>query len=680
MANKRKPKKKPTESKPSIKKGTKKRAVASTSDKKWHLIALAIVLISTLAVYWTSPSNEFSNWDDQLYVMDNPNIDLSNTTLRKIIMTPVAANIHPVTMITLALDYSIAELDASQYHLTSLLFHLATALLVYLFVFLLLQGNWLVALLSGLLFAVHPMHVESVAWVSGRKDVVYGFFFIAGLISYLFFLDKKSNWKFYWLALVLFFLSAFAKPAAVVFPVIMLLVDYWRGRKFNGTVWLEKAPFFLVAIIAGVITALVQDDSGAVGEIEKYGIVQRISFAGYGFMQYLRKLFFPSDLAAFYPYPNVPPSGGAYLLYALLALGIVGLAIWSYKKWKPLFFGIGFFAVGVALVLQFVTVGSAIMADRYTYIPYIGLFVLLGLGIDRLVSRNASLKIPLWTTAFAFTGAMAFLGYKQVRVWESSYTLWTDAMSNFENCAPAYKNRGKWYYEEAEDYEKALVDFNVLVELKPKDHEGHLSRGNALLALERYGESAEEYQKSVNLSPDYFDAWYGLARSHSENGNKADAEPAFERAIALKPSDPQLFYSRGLLYRKTRDHAKAIADYSKAIELKPGYSEAYSNRANVHFDKGSYKKAIADYTKALEIDPSHITAHQNRSSTYLLMARKDISNLQLVFQDCQEILEIDPRNGTAYKNLVYAYTMANDIENANRIRQKIKELGLNVQL
>ena len=657
-------------------KGSSSKKSSSASSDNWKWIGLLASLLCTLFVYLGVNNYEFSNWDDQLYVFENPNIDLSKSGIGDVIVTPVAANIHPVTMLTLSLDHAIAGLDPGQYHLSSLIFHLANTALVFWFVFLLSGKRWMVATFCAFLFGVHPMHAESVAWISGRKDVVYTFFFMGGLIAYLKYLEKGKSMKMIGLSFLLFFLAAFSKPAAVVFPVILLLIDIYRKRKIDGRNLFEKAPFFAVAIVAGIITALIQDESGAVGELEKYSVFQRFGFAGYGFIQYIRKFFVPNDLSAFYPYPAPADATSAWLIYPLLALGIVAFVIWKRKELPWLFFGIMFYLVSVALVLQFVTVGSAIMADRYSYVPYIGLAFALAMGIEQLSAKGKGVYNSVWALGALFALLMLWFGKERVPVWENSYELWTDAMSKYPTASPAFKNRGKWFYEEKQDYQNALNDFDVLVKLKPADHEGHLSRGNALYSLDRFEEAAREYSKSVEIQQDYFDAWYGLGRSQTEAGNFEEAEKTLRTALSLKADDPNVYYSLGVLFRKNRKLRKALENYDKAIELRPNYSEAIGNRANVLFDMGRYEDAVKDYSLALSLNPESTTSLQNRSSTYLVLAQNDRAYFDLVIDDCNRLLSRNPSDPVAFKNLIMTNTALGNQDEVQALRQRAANLGL----
>jgi hypothetical protein len=342
----------------------------------WIGIALACTLIAYLPAFHAG----FVNWDDDDYVVKNFLIrDLSN--LKALITTPVQGNYHPLTMISLAINYAISELDPSSYHLFNIVLHLLNVLLVFRLVFQLSKENTLIAFTCALLFGVHPMHVESVAWVSERKDVVFTFFFLLGLMSYLKYSDANSNneksgasSRYYVLSLLFLVLSLSAKPAAVVFPVLLLCFDFLRGRKFALKLIIEKIPYFILALVFGLLTMQAQKTIGATGIEGFYSFGSRMFFGFYGYMMYFVKLIAPFDLAAFIPYPAVNQSLPiAYLISPLFFLLTLVLCIRTWKKYREITFAFAFYLVNLILVLQFIPVGSAIIADRYTYVPYIGI-------------------------------------------------------------------------------------------------------------------------------------------------------------------------------------------------------------------------------------------------------------------------------------------------------------------
>jgi hypothetical protein len=330
-------------------------AAKAANPERWkYYVPLAIILVLSFIVYLPVLQNGLIDWDDHVYIKNNPLIHSFN--LKEIFSQYVSGNYHPLTILTFAIEYQFFGLNETGYHAVNLLLHLLNVLLVFYTVFL-LSDKVGVALLASLLFGIHPLHVESVAWAAELKDLLYTLFFLASYIFYLKYL-KNPKRKLYIFAILLFLASLLSKAMAASLPVVLLLTDYFKGRKINKEIILEKVPFFLLAITFGVVALIAQKSSGAIADIEIFTFPQRIVFASYGFITYLLKLILPLQLSAFYPYPIA--SGGdipvLYYFYVLFFSGFAAFVIYSLRFSKKIFFGTGFFAVTVFLVLQLLPV------------------------------------------------------------------------------------------------------------------------------------------------------------------------------------------------------------------------------------------------------------------------------------------------------------------------------------
>ncbi len=346
-------------------------------------------------------NNQFTNWDDPGYIQDNTFIkDLSPAGLKAIFSAPVMGNYHPLTILSYAIEYSFVRLEPWLYHFDSLVLHILDTLLVYWFVNLLTRRP-VAAIVTALLFGLHPMHVESVAWISGRKDVLYGLFYLAACISYVYYLRaagaKKRNWCIG--VLVLYICSLLSKPVAVTLPLTMLLIDYFEKREWKYSLLGEKIPHFILAVIFGIIAVKVQQSAGAM-DMQKvhYNFIERIALGGYAFITYLWKAVIPAGLCNFYAYPQ--KTGGSlhilFYLYPLAAVAIVFLA-WKYlRKNRTFVFGLLLFIAGIALLLQFIPVGDAILADRYTYLPYLGLFFIASWYVSEYFGIKKNMAVRFW--------------------------------------------------------------------------------------------------------------------------------------------------------------------------------------------------------------------------------------------------------------------------------------------
>jgi len=343
--------------------------ITARNENRRLYLGMSAILLITFLVYLPALHNNLLNWDDNAYITDNLLIRTIN--LKDIFSRFVMGNYHPLTILVLAVEYKLFGLDAVGYHAVNISLHLINTMLVC-YTVLLLSDKIIIALVAALLFGVHPLHVESVAWAAELKDLLYTLFFLASYIFYLKYIKIRQT-KFLFIALLLFLLSLLSKAMAASLPAVLLLTDYFKGRKINVKVILEKVPFLLLAGILGIVAVFAQ--KGAIQDIDIFTFPQRMVFACYGFVSYLFKTVLPVNLSAYYPYPiksgsNIPVFFYSYLLLFIIFSFIV---FHSLKHTKKLFFGIAFFAITVFLVLQLLPVGNAIMADRYSYIPTIGI-------------------------------------------------------------------------------------------------------------------------------------------------------------------------------------------------------------------------------------------------------------------------------------------------------------------
>jgi len=477
---------------------------------------MALVFVVSILVYYPTTGFDFINtWDDEAYVLDNKVLkDLSAEGISNIFkygddFQSLVNNYHPLTTLSLALNYRISGLNPAPYHATNMVFHGFNAILAFLFIFLLGRRKLWPALVSGLLFAVHPMHVESVAWISERKDVLYVFFFLAGLIVYLLYLEDKKIWKL-GLALLLFICSCLSKAMAVAFPVVLLLIDYQQHRRFSWRLVVEKLPFFLTSLLIGVMSVRLQSLS-AINEFETFTLYQRLMHASYGFLAYILKFFWPAGLSAFYPYPAITPEGVlplAFRIAPVICLIIAGLVAWLAMRKdetsRTVVFGILFYFFTIALVLQFLSVGKAIMADRYTYLPYIGLSFIAGMITLQLADgKGLSMRAGYMLGAIIGAGVVIFgyLARERIKVWKDDIALWSDALEKYPDSRLnfIYEKRAREYLE-VDNFEAALADYSSMIANNPQED-------NALEAIGRlYG----KYYHDLGKALEYLEKAYAI--------------------------------------------------------------------------------------------------------------------------------------------------------------------------
>jgi tetratricopeptide (TPR) repeat protein len=615
-------------------------------------VVVAFLLILTWLLYKPSINNHFTNWDDKLYVLENNQVKqpvLQN--VRYFFTHASAGNYHPLTMLSLSIDYKLAmknsgipgeavEPDASYFHTTSLIFHLLNVMLVFAFIYRLSRKRLIVATVTTLLFAIHPMHVESVAWVSERKDVLYTFFFLAGLVVYMQYLEKKG-WMRLLITGMLFLASLFSKPSAVVFPLILLSIDYFYDRKFTVGVILEKIPFIILSFIFGVITMTIQGHLAEVG-LQVFTVFQRVMFASYGFFMYPYHLLLPLKLSAFYPYPNVTVSGSLPLIFYLspfIAAGLIGLVVYSVRFTKVLGFGFLFYFLSIVLVLQFMPVGNAIMADRYAYISSIGLFFAFAWYLEQaFYSKNKFLRSIRWILTGVFLLYIIFLGtimFKQSMVWKNSETLWTDVIAKYPTAYCAYENRGI-YYVNQKNYDKAMTDFLAFVQIRQ--------------------DNARVYNN--------------LGNGYKLRGENEKAIAAYSKSIDLDSLDPKPRLNRAVIYSTSKQFYLAIKDYDKAIALNPAAMEIYISRSVMFRNMGRYEDAIVDLTRVIKSDPRNADYFLDRGYCYLMLKKRTEA-----LADFEQCLALNPANGHANYNISAIYNELKDYHKAYQYAIKAKSLN-----
>ena len=592
------------------------------------LLLLAVVLV-TAAAFAPAVENGFTNWDDPGYVLDNPLIrDLSPGGLRAIASTFVEGNYHPLTIWSLALDYRAGKLDPAGYHRTNVVLHVLATAAVFLLI-LLLTRSGPAAGITALFFGVHPLHVESVAWVSARKDVLYGLFYFAGCAAYVHWV-RRGRGLAYLGALILFALSLLSKGMAVTLPPTLVAIDFYLKRPIDvKTVLLEKAPFWILAVVFGVLAVVAQQSKGAVQDLVAFPFHERIFIACYGLVAYVARAVVPVHLSAFYPYPTAPQGGLLPVVYYLAPVGVAFLA-WgvaaSLSAGRTVAFAGLFFLINVALVLQLIPVGSAAMADRYTYVPYAGLGLALAWGFEALRARGAAAGGALGRAAplallAAFIIALLFETRERIPVWRDNLTLWNDVQARFPHHPKPYTQRG-WTYHMRGDDERAMVEVEKALSLDPSDGEALLTRGTLYYLVGDYRSALTDLNRAVLLRPRAASAWNNRGASLLGLERIDEAIPDFDRAIALNPSYAQAYLNRALAFGVKREFARVIADLDRAIPLDPANAQAYLWRGAAKTETGDATGGIRDYDVALRLSPGFGEARLARALALERLGRR----------------------------------------------------------
>ncbi|MCW3123140.1 MAG: hypothetical protein JWQ38_2632 [Flavipsychrobacter sp.] len=581
------------------------------------LIAGGIALLTWL-VLKVALVNQFTDWDDAGYIVNNPIIrDLSAEGLKRIFTEPVMGNYHPITILSYALEYSMVELEPWLYHLDSLLLHILVTMSVYWFVVILTKKP-VAAIITALLFGISPMHVESAVWAAGRKDLFCALFYVWACIAHLHYqhaaTDKKSKW--YILVILLFLFALLSKPIAVTLPVTLLLIDYYEQRKWTIKLLVEKIPHFALALFFGAISVTIQHGGGAM-DVHKvhYNFIERIALGSYALVTYLWKSVVPVHLCCYYPYPPKVAGSLPYIYFlAPLLVAAIAFIVWRYaRKNRTIVFGSLFFIVNIALLLQLIPVGDAIVADRYSYIPYIGLFFIAGLLLSRYLEQDGKKNVQNIVIAGVaiYMICLAWMSYERCKVWYDPISLWRDEIEKEPVNAPlAYNNLGFIYFH------KKSAATNPI--------EQQIAADSAFYLM----------QKAIALKPDFGNALQGLGMLSYMKGDLASAGYYFRTAIHYEPTadnyanygniliqegktdstlmqyntavslNPEMFIvrlNRGRLLKEQNRLEEAKADIDKAIQLNPGVGEPYYLRSFYHAQKGDKALALQDVEKAISL-------------------------------------------------------------------------------
>lgn len=542
-------------------------------------------------------SNGFTNWDDQRYVTENAM--LIGPDWKAIFSSPVVSNYHPLTMLTLAINYQVSALDPFSYHLVNWILHILNTILVAFLAYKLSSGNRWVAIITALFFGIHPMHVESVAWISERKDVLYTFFFLLALIWYNDYLRERSLKK-YLVVLLWFVASLLSKPAAVTLPLILLLMDWYRGRSFRDkNFWLEKIPLFLLAALFGVLTLIYQAEE-AIANPEYYPLWQKLIFAAYGFGEYFRRLFWPFPLSTIHPFPDQGIVPAIYYPSILLTFCVIGV-LWFFRRNKDLLFGVVFFAINLVLVLQVLAFGNSVISERYTYVPYIGL--VFSLAMLWAKSNLSPMLKNAFLALFVFAGlAFSIATYNQVKVWHDSMTLWTNAIEVYPRSYVARSNRGNYLITDLKAYDQGLIDYNIALEVMP-DHINSLeNRAIIFLHKEDYQAALNDAEMFIKYHPEMPRGYFLKAFTLDRLGRADEAIAEYTRSIALDPKNAEPLANRGIIfYNSKKDYVSAKADFDAAIQLDPSKGEPFLNRARCWIKSGNKAEALQDLETARKL-------------------------------------------------------------------------------
>jgi tetratricopeptide (TPR) repeat protein len=550
----------------------------------------ALLASVTLAAFWPVVHNDFIKLDDRKYVTENPHV-LSGLTWPNVqwaFQPGYASNWHPLTWLSHMLDVQFFGLNPGWHHLVNLVLHIANTLLLFVVLKRMADTVWRSASVAAL-FAVHPLHVESVAWVAERKDVLSTLFFLLTLWAYVRYTgfgnpdtgSGRAKWSWYALAVSLFALGLMSKPMLMTVPGVLLLLDFWPLRRIGpGTRWRllwEKIPFLCLSTLSGIVTLLTQ----ARGHNLSVGLPleSRVANAIASYVKYLGKTIWPAHLAIFYPHPDLryPLSyqwADSTLAVAALVLAAISVSAILRRQRQPWFAMGWFWYLGTLVpVIGIVQVGSQAMADRYTYIPLIGIFVCFVWGANELLGGARSGKTALVAVGIFVTAACVAVTRMQLKYWRNDLALFEHTLAVTQNNALAHYLIGLDLQEEGK-LEPAMAHFRAAVEYDPDYADAHSGLGDTLYAMGRTDEAMEQYQAAIRLQPWNAQAHTGLGSILWMRGQQDEALAQFTEAVRFRPDSAQAQYNMGAALSGLGRFSEAAAHLSEAVRLDPDFREA----------------------------------------------------------------------------------------------------------
>jgi Flp pilus assembly protein TadD len=599
------------------------------------LFLSAALATLTLLVYWPSFHHPFVNYDDPVYAFENPYVRAGLTAdgVRWAFTTFEAGNWHPLTWLSLELDATLfGGLTAGAFHRTNVLLHAANAVLLFVVLWRMTGAVWRAAVVAAL-FALHPLHVESVAWVAERKDVLSTLFWMLALAAYLDYVRRPGTRR-YLLVVLALGLGLLAKPMLVTLPCVLLLLDYWPLRRWRGGprpvpataasagslppqtsrhLLLEKLPLFVPVLASCAVTFLAQSRSGAVVPFEAYPLSIRVGNALLACAGYLGKMLWPLHLAVFYPHPGrsvpVAPALAAGLLLAVVTALVLGPG----RNRPYLAVGWLWYLGTLVPVIGLVQVGGQALADRYTYVPLIGVFLMLTWGAADLAAAWRLPRRYLIATTAVVLSACTALTVIQEGYWESTLRMWEHAVAVTENNVTAHVNLGVCYRERGM-MSDAKREFEKAVAINPKLAEPHVDLGNVLARLGLPERAVAEYRQAIDLDPAFAGFHFNLGSVLAGLGRHEEAMAEFRKAIDLDPATAGPHTNLGKVLGDLGRLAEAVAEYRTAIQLDPRDASPHNNLGIVLAELGRHEEAVAEFRTAIDLAPENPAPHTNLGS------------------------------------------------------------------
>jgi len=587
------------------------------------LIISLLLAVATLMVYWPARKFDFLGYDDPLYFTQNVHV-LSGLTWSNVgwaFTTGDAANWHPLTWLSLMLDAELFGNQPAGPHLVNLLFHAANTILVFVLFRRLTAAHWRSALVAAL-FAWHPLHVESVAWVAERKDLLCAFFMLLTLLAYAKSVTRDErvtqerpaaslvplpSSRYYFLALFFFALALMSKPMAVTLPFVLLLLDWWPLQRFNTStrqrLALEKIPFLALSVAAALITFIVQKKGDTVASLATFSLSARIENAFVSYARYLGKTIWPVTLANPYPHPGHWPAATVSLTFLLFVV-LCAAAFLLARKFPFVFTGWFWFFGMLVPVIGLVQVGTQAMADRYMYLPALGLFLLFIWGAAQLAACLKIVKPILTALALVVLAGCALKTRAQLAFWQNDGTLFRHALAVTQNNCTASVNFGTWLSKNGHD-QAALAYLDAALKMSPSNPLVLYDVGNALAGLGKFDEAIGDYRRALQFAPGRPNILNNLGCALMAENQLPGAITNFEAALKARPDFAYAHNSLGTALFKQGKFEAAAQHFDAAVKLAPRNAQFIANLGDTLVRVGKTQAAAACYRRALELDPGN---------------------------------------------------------------------------
>jgi protein O-mannosyl-transferase len=636
-------------------------------------LCFALVLVTSVAFY-PALRNNFVNFDDNTYVYENPKVvaGLTRSGMTWAFTHFHSGNWHPLTSLSHMLDCQLYRLNAGGHHFTSVLLHIVVAILLFMVLHGMTGAVWRAAFVAAV-FAIHPLRVESVAWISERKDILCGLFFMLTLAVYVH--HARAPSVGHYLVVVLFYaLGLMSKPMLVSLPLVLLLIDYWPLRRFTGPsstrrLWIEKLPLIGLAALSCLVTLFAQRSTAV--SINHIPPSWRVGNAAVACMIYIGQMVWPLHLAPFYPHPAdgqlapgvIDQLPAWQIVFAIVAIISISVAAVLWRRKRPyMFTGWFWYLVMLGPVIGIVQVGVQAHADRYTYLPQIGLYILVSWIAADLIRRRRAGRLILTAAAAILLMSLTWIARAQVRYWHDSETLWKRSLAVTEDNDFPHFGLGDVHLARGE-LDNALAEFRLALDRRPNSPYAYNDIGLVLAKMGRLDEAVDHFNAAIHILPNFPTAHYNLGNALMQKGQINDAIKEFEHELALQPDHAAARCNLATALLNQGQLNQAMAQYQSTIELRPDYAEAYYGLGNCYLEQGDSAKAVKQYEQALKLSPRLVEARNNLAT--VLCQKGEIDR---AISELEEAIRIQPDNIDALNNLTWILAMPVGTGSENRVK------------